>query len=107
MGVHGDDIVLEIRRVLVDHNVAPTVSEVRIYPRPLNEHETAESNWSRRDGRLEFDCIGRDWFRAFRVTVEALPVDAFQGEFGSDEWLVVDPPPSPPRWRRLLGLANA
>lgn len=91
MGIHGDDIVRSIRSHLKDVDIAGTQSEVRIYPRPLELNETETSNWARRDGRLEFDCMGRDWFRAFRVTVEVIGgSDEFKGEFGSDEWVVVE-----------------
>lgn len=90
MGVHADDVVRTVRDALKVTDMCPTQSEVRIHPRPLAEGETPTNTWQNRDGRLEFDCIGRDWFRAFRVTVEALPVDDFQGEHGSDEWTVVE-----------------
>ena len=87
MGIHGDDVVRVIRDALKVTETAPTQSEVRMRPRPLEPDETPASNWARRDGRLEFDCVGRDWFRAFRVTVEALPQEEFRGEYGSDEWV--------------------
>lgn len=93
MGVHGDDIVRAIRAALageisnpfVASGQATTQSEVRITPNPEQE------GWANRDGKLEFDCIGRDWFRAFRVTVEVLPsVNAFEGEMGDSDWRVAE-----------------
>jgi hypothetical protein len=84
MSIHGDDLVLTIRKALADADIARTQSEVRMYPNAEND------GWKNRDGRLEFDCIGREWFRAFRVTVEAIPVDDFRGEFGSDAWVVAE-----------------
>jgi hypothetical protein len=90
MGIHGDDVVLTIRRALKEGETCPTQSEVRMHPRPFAEGETADNTWRHRDGKLVFDCVGRDWFRAFRVTVEAIPVNEFKGEYGSEEWVVAE-----------------
>lgn len=85
--MHGDDIVRTIREALREDRFgaqAVTQSEVRMTP-------NAVMGWPNRDGKLEFDCIHRDWFRAYRVTVEALPdIEDFVGELGSDEWVVVE-----------------
>lgn len=86
MSVHGDDIVITIRRALAAPELSAQASmqtDVRIHPNP-------EQGWKNRDGRLVFDCVGRDWIRAFRVTVEAIEIDECEGELGSDEWVVVE-----------------
>ena len=74
MGVHGSEVVHAIRAALRGETddpfvltpQAPTQSETKITPNP-------DRAWPNRDGTLVFDCIGRDYFRAFRITVEVLP----------------------------------
>lgn len=79
MGVHGSEVVHAIRAALrgevddpfVISPQAPTQSEIKVTPNP-------DKTWANRDGTLSFDCIGRDYFRAFRIIVEVLPsVDDF------------------------------
>lgn len=81
MGIHGDEIIQAIRRALSE--IAGTQSEVRMTPNP-------EQSWRNRDGKFEFDAIGRDGIRAFRVTVEVLGnAETYLGTTGgSDEWVV-------------------
>lgn len=79
MTVHGDDIVMTIRTALAESTQAQTQSGVRFFPNP-------EMTFSHRDGRLEFDCIHRDWLRAYRITVEAIDIGSFEGEMGGPEW---------------------
>jgi hypothetical protein len=70
MGIHGDDVVRVIRAALVRADTCNMQSAVRSTP---NE---AADGWKIRDGRLEWDAVGRDWFRGFRITVEAIPVES-------------------------------
>ncbi len=65
MSIHGDDVVREIRKALADSEIAPSQTFVETTPNP-------DQGWRKRDGRHEFFVVGRDWFRAFRVTVETL-----------------------------------
>jgi hypothetical protein len=92
MGVHGSEIVHAIRAALagevgdpfVVSPQAPTQGDIRIESNP-------EQGWENRDGKLTFDVVGRDWFRAFRITVEALPsTDSFEGEMGDWTWRVAE-----------------
>jgi hypothetical protein len=102
MGIHADDILREIRLALTATGTARTQSQVRCYPRSLEKGETPTNTWRNRDGRLEFECVGRDWFRAFRVTVEAMPVEEFdEGDYSTEEWLIV--PSRPSLWDRVRG----
>lgn len=68
MSVHGDDVVMAIRRGLLQYPTCESMTDVRIEPNP-------EQGWPNRDGRLQFDAVGRDWTRAFRITVEAIPTN--------------------------------
>lgn len=72
MGIHADDVAFAIRQALKDEDVAHTQSEIEWIPNP-------DMDWKNRDGHLAFEVVGRDWFRAFRITVEAIPVGDFKG----------------------------
>lgn len=84
MSVHASEIVGAIRAALAGNTEdpfvrsvqAPTQSDLIVTPNP-------DQPWKNRDGKIEFDCVGRDWIRAFRVTVEAIPVQDFRGDFQS------------------------
>lgn len=83
MGIHADDLVLQIRRALVDTETTPTMSESVFVG-------DGTTGWQNRDGRIWFECIGRDWFRGFRVTVEVKDLDEMNwdkqtGEFDATE----------------------
>lgn len=87
MGVHGDDIVRTIREALADERFsaqAPMQTGVRITP------NAERDGWQRRDGRLEFECVGRDSFRGFRITVEVIDPELVYAadDLSSDEWVV-------------------
>jgi hypothetical protein len=90
MGVHADDVLRVIRENLVRTDTCGTMSEV-------TTEENPEMEWSSRDGRHVFYAMGRDWFRAFRITVEAIDPDEYEGDYDQPyvqrrEWPM---PPSP------------
>lgn len=72
MSIHGDDVVIQIRKGLIAAHLAPSMTDVRHEPNP-------EQGWPNRDGTLQFDCVGRDCMRGFRVTVEVVDLDEVWG----------------------------
>jgi hypothetical protein len=79
MGIHGSDLVHTITEALVRDDLTPTMSE----PRYEGDGTTG---WPNRDGKIWFECVGRDWFRGFRVTVEVKEVDDMEWDLQTGEW---------------------
>lgn len=71
MTIHANDIANTIRKALKDpaYNAqAPSQSGILVTP-------NNENLYPNRDGKLTFDCVSRDYNRAFRITIEAIKVD--------------------------------
>lgn len=81
-----------IRLALAETDTARSQTVVSTTPDP-------EQGWPNRDGRHVFDVVGRDWFRAFRITVEVVDVDEHRD--------FVDPRVWTERENRALRLAEA
>jgi hypothetical protein len=79
MGIHGDDVVREIREAF-EKSGNLWCGDVHLHPKP---DET--DGWRYRDGKLAFDAVGRDMFRGFRITVEVIPVDDADWPSESDD----------------------
>jgi hypothetical protein len=83
MTVHANDIVFIIRNALKESNTAPSQSGILVIPND-------ENTYPNRDGTLIFECVGRDFVRAFRISVQAIDTeDAPEAMQGYD-----DEPPS-------------
>ncbi len=80
MSIHGDDVVIEIRRAL-EKTLGDTFTEVS--STPIKDGR----GWPQRDGKHQFDFIPRDWMRAFRITVEAININAVDSDFvPAEQW---------------------
>ena len=71
MGVHADDVVLAIKKALPGTCDMATESWYS---------ENREPGCGIRDAAIQFDAVGRDWFRAFRITVEVIDQDQIKGD---------------------------
>ena len=67
MGIHTDDLAIWARQAIAEY--CPVVGSLRC------------PDGKMRDTKIQFDVVGRDWFRTFRVTVEVIEQDDFQGDF--------------------------
>jgi hypothetical protein len=74
MGIHGDDVTRVIRQALSESDTCNTQSQI-FYTLP------GITGWPVRDGRQHFYAMGRDWFRAFKITVEVVDESEWEGDF--------------------------
>jgi len=66
MTIHVDDLALTIWQAVRDQ--APTRTEFL-------------SDDPMRDTPISFCCVGRDWVRRFRITVETITEEDFEGDY--------------------------
>lgn len=76
MGIHANDVVVTIRKSLSE--TCPMSTEPRYFG-------NGKPGWSNRDGTIQFDAVGKDWFRAFRITVEVIDIDEIQDDLVQED----------------------
>ena len=66
MGVHGDDVLVAIRKGLKD--VCPIMDDWE----DVEYAGDGVTGWPNRDGKISFKATGRDGFRTFKITIEVV-----------------------------------